>query len=163
MTNQIEIFSIADGANKRGKYCGAGVLLVNPDNGQILETHSKYTGEGSNNISEYWAVKFGLEKAEEYAREHDINKITILTDSALIVEQLNGKFKIKQATLKPIHAQVKENIDRLRSEGFVITLDQVSREYTVKADELAGEEALKAMSTGSEEKYPFLQKLKEQK
>lgn len=157
-----ELVTIADGACKRGQHCGAGVLLVNPENGSIIEEHAKYTGEGTNNYSEYKAVLFAIEKAEEYAREKDIRKITILTDSALIVEQLNGVFKIKQRNLKPLHEEVTEEIERLRNEGWNIIIDQVSREYTLRADEIASEEALKAMSTSTEKKYPFLSALKKE-
>lgn len=154
------VVCIVDGSNKQGTYCGAGAVLIDPETGTILEEHSKYTGEGTNNHSEYKAVGFGLEKAEEYARQYGMTKILILSDSKLIVEQLNGVFKIKQAGLKPLHNEVKEELARLRDEGFEITLDQVSREYTHRADELASEEALKGSTKGTEEKYSFLQALK---
>lgn len=153
---------ITDGACKQGIYCGAGVIIIDQQTGKIISEHSKYTGEGTNNQSEYWALEYGLEIAESYAREKNSGSILILSDSRLIIEQLNGVFTIKQPELKKLHNKIKIEIGRLRAEGFEVKLDCISREYTVRADELASEAARQAKMTDTEQKYPFLLQINKQ-
>lgn len=152
---------VADGASAGGLYCGIGVLLVDKETGKILETHSEYVGEGTNNFAEYKAIMKGLETGLELAKKESYTQILVLSDSKLVIEQIIGNFKIKIPELKALKSEVDELIYKCEVDNRIETeFDQIGREFTTKADELAREEAQKGAITNTEKKYPFLKELK---
>jgi ribonuclease HI len=68
-----------------------------------LARKGEYIGETTNNIAEYKALVIGL----ELAIKQGIDALTCLLDSELIVKQLNGEYKIKNAGLQPLAAAIK--------------------------------------------------------
>lgn len=86
-------------------------------------------GRSTNNIAEYRALIAGLEKA----RDHDITRLSVRSDSMLIVNQVNGEWDVNKEHLQSLHRQVCSIID-----GFdEFNLEWVSREEIDRADELA--------------------------
>jgi len=75
---------------------GCGVAITDKD-GNILKKISKYIGETTNNQAEYQALILGLKEAEKMKPK----KISCYLDSLLVVEQVNGKWKVKNVDLKP--------------------------------------------------------------
>jgi ribonuclease HI len=62
---------------------------------------SDYLGIQTNNVAEYTAVV----RALGLARELGAREVRLLLDSMLIVEQLHGRWRVKDAKLKPLHAE----------------------------------------------------------
>jgi ribonuclease HI len=92
--------------------------------GEIAET----IGVASNNVAEYRAIIRGLEEA----RRLGASSVTCLLDSQLVVEQLNGRYRVKSADMKPLHERVKE-----LSQAFsLVTYQHVRREQNSEADRL---------------------------
>jgi ribonuclease HI/probable phosphoglycerate mutase len=89
---------------------------------------SEAIGVTTNNQAEYRAVMAGLEAAERLgAKEVDLR-----LDSELIVNQLKGSYRVKNAELKPLFARVKELLRRFES----VTVEHVPREQNREADAL---------------------------
>lgn len=104
-----------------------GVSIVDP-NGSELAAFGEYIGETTNNVAEYSAVIRGLERAKELGAA----AVEVRSDSMLLVQQLNGRYKVKAAHLKGLHDKVKE----LASAFDTVTYVHVYREQNVRADQL---------------------------
>jgi len=101
-----------------------------PDGGELAERNA-YIGEATNNVAEYRAVLLGL----ELARELGASEVEVVNDSELVARQLQGRYKVKNAGLKPLFL---ETLQALR--GFDRwTVRTVRRESNERADELVNE------------------------
>ena len=116
----------------RGNPGPAAVAAVATDeSGGELAERNAYIGETTNNVAEYKAVLLAL----ELARELGADDVEVVNDSELIARQIGGEYRVKQAHLKPLHA---EAMAALR--GFDRwAVRTVRREHNVRADELVNE------------------------
>jgi ribonuclease HI len=80
----------------------SGYVILNMDD-KVLVEHGIYLGVTTNNQAEYRALKFGLEEAIKM----QVKRIDVYMDSLLVVNQMLGKFKIKNADLIPIYDTIK--------------------------------------------------------
>jgi len=116
---------------------GAGAVLVG-ENGQVVSTAKRFLGHCTNNIAEYQALILGLEEA----LGRGATAISIYLDSELLVRQIQGVYRVKNPTLKPLMADVRALLDRF--DAWQIA--HVPRSENAMADKLANEaidEALK--------------------
>ena len=80
-----------------------GVVLSSPD-GTTVEELGERIGVATNNVAEYRALLRGIRQAAELgARE-----IELINDSELVAKQLNGAYKVKHPSMRPLHAQALE-------------------------------------------------------
>ena len=121
-------FVYTDGACRGNPGPMAIGMSIQDDTGKELATVSNLIGDGTNNIAEYRAVIAGLEKAKSLGA----TEIELRIDSKLAVEQLNGRYKVKNERLKLLHAQALELLSQFQS-----TVVHVPREQNQRADELA--------------------------
>jgi ribonuclease HI len=157
----MEVCVIVDGASKgNGTYCGAGILIVDVEEKEIKHRAGKYLGIGTNNFAEYGAVLFGLEETQKFSEIRKIKKLSVLSDSNLVINQLNGKFTINEKSLAELHDSVKRKVAELESKGVKVVFDFIDRNFTALADEIARDYALLGSKQGTEKKYPFLKELK---
>jgi ribonuclease HI len=77
--------------------------VVQDDGGAVLEERGERIGVATNNVAEYRAVLFGIERAAELGA----SELELIGDSELIVRQVKGEYKVKDATLRQLHAEVK--------------------------------------------------------
>ena len=116
---------------------GAGAVLVG-ENGEMVSTAKRFLGHCTNNIAEYQALILGLEEA----LGRGTTAISIYLDSELIVRQIQGVYRVKNPTLKPLMADVRALLDRFDTWQIA----HVPRTENAVADKLANEaidEALK--------------------
>ncbi len=81
--------------------CASAYLLVTPT-GKVIFQSSSYLGELTIHEAEYSAVVLGLNKAIEFCRE----SVSVWTDSALVVGQMNGLYVIRKEKLKLLYDTV---------------------------------------------------------
>jgi len=99
--------------------------------GEVLGERAETIGRATNNVAEYRAVLLGI----ELARELGADRIELVGDSKVIVEQVRGNYKVKQEHLRPLRRQV---VDAL--EGFEDwSIRHVKRGENERADELLNE------------------------
>jgi len=109
---------------------GVGVHIAAEDGTTVAEI-AEGIGEATNNVAEYTAAIRGLERA----RELGATEVQLRSDSKLFVEQMAGRWKIKNKNLMRLHREV-----RALAEGFErVTYEHVPRERNVEADRLANE------------------------
>jgi ribonuclease HI len=80
----------------------AGAVLRTPD-GNLVAEASRTLGRATNNVAEYRALLLGLERA----RELGAREVEVINDSELVAKQVTGRYKVKHADMKPLHAQAR--------------------------------------------------------
>jgi ribonuclease HI len=115
---------------------GYGVV-INDQAGKKVAHLSEYLGHQTNNFAEYQ----GLIAALEYAIEHGPKALKLISDSELLVRQIKGIYKVKNAVLQDLHGRAKELIAQL--EWF--SIGHALREQNTEADRLANEAMDKGM------------------
>jgi len=115
---------------------GYGVVIQD-EAGRKVAALSQYLGHQTNNFAEYQ----GLIAALEYAVEHGPKALKLISDSELLVRQIKGIYKVKNATLQELHGRAKELIAQL--EWF--SIDHALREHNREADDLANQAMDKGM------------------
>src|SRR5580765_4300966 len=109
---------------------GFGVVIKD-ESGRKVAALSEYLGHQTNNFAEYQ----GLIAALEYALEHGPKALKLISDSELLVRQIKGIYKVKNATLQELHGRAKELIAQL--DWF--SIGHALREHNQEADRLANE------------------------
>lgn len=109
---------------------GYGVVIKD-EAGHKVAALCQYLGHQTNNFAEYQ----GLIAALEYALQHGPKALHLISDSELLVRQIKGVYKVKNATLKDLHARAKDLIAQL--DWF--SIGHALREHNQEADHLANE------------------------
>jgi ribonuclease HI len=109
-----------DGGSRGNPGPAAFALLVYDSKGKLLESHSEYIGENTNNVAEYR----GILKALHMARKHGSGDVLCIMDSELAVMQLSGKYRIKKSHLLELFGLVKKEEGHFRS----VTYSHVRRD-----------------------------------
>ena len=104
------------------------VVLRGPD-GAIRFEVGKYIGRATNNVAEYYALISAL----DYAASQRIERLLVRSDSELLVRQMQGRYKVNSADLKPLH----ERARKLAHSLAYFAIEHVPREQNREADELA--------------------------
>jgi ribonuclease HI len=133
----VKVVINVDGGS-RGNPGPAGIAAVATDpSGEILAERGETIGKATNNVAEYRALLLGI----ELAKELEADEVEFVGDSLLIVEQVRGKWKVKQDHLRPLHTKVKDMLRELPS----WSIRHVKRDENTRADELLND-ALDAAS-----------------
>ena len=117
-----------DGASRSNPGEAAIGVSIESEEREIF-TISKAIGVASNNEAEYLA----LESALDYCVKNNYLNLEVFLDSKLVVEQVNGNYKVKSKNLKPLRDKILEHIEKLE----FISINHVYRENNKRADELA--------------------------
>ncbi len=107
---------------------GIGMVIQTPDGREVL-AWGRYIGEATNNVAEYRAAVAGLRKALEL----EVRRVRLLTDSELLVRQISGEYRVKNAGLKPLHRELRETL----AEFEEWEVEHVAREENRRVDRLA--------------------------
>ena len=124
-----KVFIYTDGAS-RGNPGDAslGLAVYNSEKEEVF-SYAQALGTQTNNYAEYMAVV----KALSFSVENDVKKLTVKSDSQLLVRQIQGQYKVKSPGLKPLFLECKGLISKLPE----FEIEHVRREDNVRADELA--------------------------
>jgi ribonuclease HI len=120
---------------------GAAALLKDPDGTTLLEKARAF-GPATNNVAEYQALILGLELASQLLPK----RLTIRSDSELLVRQLAGQYKVKAPKLKPLYREVR----RLLAPFQAVEIESIPRSENTEADKLARKACDRAKEVNSE-------------
>ncbi len=107
-----------------------GVVVHGPG-GEVLEERSERIGHATNNVAEYRALLRGI----ELAAAHGAGELELIGDSELIVRQIEGRYKVKDATMKELHAEAKRALGSFER----WSIRHVRREENADADRLVNQ------------------------
>lgn len=123
---QVEIF--IDGAARGNPGPAAcGVVLLR--DGKVVLERGKYLGTATNNVAEYEGLLLGLELAAQLGA----SEVRINSDSELLVRQIEGRYRVKAAHLKPLYRKAKKMLEQFSA----YSINHVPREMNKIADGLA--------------------------
>lgn len=123
--NEIKIFTDGGSRGNPGPSAAAFVILDMQDS--VVKTDGEYLGITTNNQAEYQAVRRALEAASQMR----CSTAHVFMDSLLVVNQMNGIFKIRNRDLWPIHQEIIELAKKFKK----VTYTHVPREMNKLADQ----------------------------
>lgn len=124
--HQDRVIIYSDGGSRGNPGPSAAGYVIMDHNQDVIDQGGEYLGVTTNNQAEYQGVRIGLEKALSLG----IKRVDFRIDSMLVVNQMNGVYKIKNRELWPIN----ERIRGLMTEFEKVTFSHVRREFNQLAD-----------------------------
>jgi len=119
----------ADGASRGNPGLAAIGATIKDEQGRLMASISRRIGTATNNQAEYRALIAALEKAAELG----VEEVEVNLDSELVVKQINGKYRVKNAALKLLYQRAKQLQGLLHS----FTITYIPRRQNIEADNLA--------------------------
>ena len=108
---------------------GVGYCILG-ENGEVLKRGGEFIGFATSRVAEYYALKEGIEQAIELG----LKSVRFVGDNLMMMNQMNGIYKVKNRDLLPIYADVR----KLIAENFeAVSFTHVKREQNGRADEEA--------------------------
>ena len=120
-----------DGGARGNPGLAAYGYVLEAEDGTVLAAHGEAIGVATNNVAEYSALIAGLEKAVEL----EVDDLEVVSDSELMVKQMRGEYKVKNAALRELSLRAKAVERRLGSVSYTA----VRREHNELADRLVNE------------------------
>lgn len=120
-----------DGGARGNPGPAAIAAVVTDADGQVVHEASETIGRATNNVAEYRALIMGIERAHELGA----TELELVGDSELVVKQVRGEYRVKDAGLKPLHSAAQVALGNF-SEW---TIRHVKRERNAAADALVNQ------------------------
>jgi ribonuclease HI len=120
-----------DGGSRGNPGPAAIGVVVRAADGTVLEELGEKIGEATNNVAEYRALLKGI----ELAAAHGATDLELVGDSQLVVRQVEGRYKVKHADMKALHAEAKKALESFDS----WSIRDVRRAGNADADRLVNE------------------------
>jgi ribonuclease HI len=105
--------------------------VLEDDDGTVLDARGERIGVATNNVAEYRALIAGLERALELG----IDELEVVSDSQLLVKQMQGEYRVKNETLRELN----EDANVLERKLGRVRYTAVRREHNQLADKLVNE------------------------
>ncbi len=121
--------AFVDGASRGNPGPASYAVVIETPRGERVLEMGKYLGRETNNVAEYHALIAAL----DYATSNKLTRLRVLSDSELLVRQMQGRYKVKSADLRPLYeraAQMSRALD-------YFAIDHIPRERNHEADKLA--------------------------
>jgi len=118
-----------DGASRGNPgEAGFGVHVTGPDGTEVASLYG-YLGRATNNVAEYQALLHGL----RFALGRGTSLVEVYSDSELLVRQIEGRYRVKNPGLRPLHREAMSLLARFETARVA----HVPREENREADALA--------------------------
>jgi ribonuclease HI len=105
--------------------------VLETDDGAVLAAHGEAIGVATNNVAEYRGLVAGLARAVELG----VDEVEVVSDSELLVKQMRGEYRVKNAALRDLSLEAA----RLARQIGSVTYTAVRREHNELADRLVNE------------------------
>jgi probable phosphoglycerate mutase len=120
-----------DGGARGNPGPAAFAYVLEAEDGTVLAAHGEAIGVATNNVAEYRGLVEGLQKAVEL----HVDEVEVVSDSELLVKQMRGEYKVKNAALRELSVEA----GRLARQLKRVTYRAVRREHNELADRLVNE------------------------
>ena len=105
--------------------------VLEAEDGTVLAAHGERIGIATNNVAEYSALVAGLAKALEVG----VGEVEVISDSELLVKQMNGEYRIRNEALRELSLEAAQLARRIGK----VSYRAVRREHNELADRLVNE------------------------
>jgi ribonuclease HI len=120
-----------DGGSRGNPGPAAYAFVLESEDGTVLDARGEAIGVATNNVAEYSALVAGLERAVEAG----VDELEVVSDSELLVKQMRGEYRVKNAALQDLFVAA----SRLARKIHRVTYTAVRREHNALADSLVNE------------------------
>ena len=120
-----------DGGARGNPGPAAAAYVLEAEDGTVLAAHGEAIGVATNNVAEYRALLAGLERAVEL----EVRELEVVSDSELLVKQMRGEYRVKNAALRELSVEAGRLARRLDR----VSYRAVRREQNTLADSLVNE------------------------
>ena len=120
-----------DGGARGNPGPAAAASVISAPGGEVLDEQARLLGTATNNVAEYRALLLGLERA----RELGADEVEVVGDSELIAKQVQGVYKVRHESMRPLHRDAVEALAGFRR----WTVRTVPRAQNARADALVNE------------------------
>ena len=104
---------------------GVGYYIVGED-GKVLKSGGEFIGFATSRVAEYYALKEGIEQAKMLG----LKTVRFINDNLMLINQMNGIYKVKNNDILPIYQEVKGMLKDFDACAFT----HVKREHNREAD-----------------------------
>ena len=105
--------------------------VLEAEDGTVLDARGEKIGVATNNVAEYRALIAGLEKAVELG----VDELEVVSDSELLVKQMQGEYRVKNEALRELN----DEANSLERKLGRVRYTAVRREHNELADKLVNE------------------------
>jgi ribonuclease H / adenosylcobalamin/alpha-ribazole phosphatase len=105
--------------------------VIETDDGHVLAAHGEAIGQATNNVAEYSGLVAGLQKAAELG----VRELEVVSDSELLVKQMQGEYRVKNEALKALWEEASD----LERQFAKVRYTAVRRAHNELADQLVNE------------------------
>ena len=120
-----------DGGARGNPGPAAAAYVLETEDGTVLDARGEAIGTATNNVAEYRGLIAGLESA----LQRGVDELEVVSDSELLVKQMQGEYKVKNETLRTLQREAAELADGLKR----VTYTAVRRAHNELADRLVNE------------------------
>jgi ribonuclease HI len=120
-----------DGGARGNPGPAASAFVLEGEDGTVLAASGEAIGIATNNVAEYRALVDGLRRAVETG----VDKLEVVSDSELLVKQMRGEYRVKNAALQELFVTA----SRLARDVGSVTYTHVRREHNTLADQLVND------------------------
>jgi ribonuclease HI len=120
-----------DGSARGNPGPAAYGYVLEAEDGTVLDARGETIGIATNNVAEYRALIAGLEKAVELG----VDELEVVSDSELLVKQMQGEYRVKNEALRELNdeaSSLERKLGRVRYTA-------VRREHNELADKLVND------------------------
>ena len=105
--------------------------VIETDDGHVLAAHGEAIGHATNNVAEYSGLVAGMQKAAELG----VSDLEVVSDSELLVKQMQREYRVKNAALKELWEEASD----LERRFAKVRYTAVRRAHNELADQLVNE------------------------
>jgi ribonuclease H / adenosylcobalamin/alpha-ribazole phosphatase len=105
--------------------------VIETDDGHVLAAHGEAIGRATNNVAEYSGLVAGLQTAAELG----VRELEVVSDSELLVKQMQGEYRVKNETLRELWEDAQDLERRFRRVRYTA----VRRAHNELADRLVND------------------------
>ena len=120
-----------DGGARGNPGPAAAAFVLEAEDGSVIDSRGEAIGIATNNVAEYRALIAGLERAIELG----VSELEVVSDSELLVKQMRGEYRVKNAALIDLSLEA----GRLARRLGAVRYTAVRREHNELADRLVNE------------------------
>lgn len=146
----MKLITYTDGGSRGNPGPSATGIVIKNEQGEVVANYGEYLGNQTNNYAEYSAIISALKKAQELGA----TQVDCIADSKLVIEQLSGKWKVKEPTLQKLWLEAWNLLHSFKKHTLSHTLRSGNTEADAEVNKILDEETGSKKNSFEEDPIP---------
>lgn len=121
-----------DGGARGNPGPAATGIVIKDETGKVLAAYGEFLGKQTNNVAEYAAIISALKKAHELGAD----EVLCIADSKLVVEQLSGRWRVKEPTLQKLFVRAWNELRKFKKSKLTHTMRAGNKEADAEVNKV---------------------------